>query len=519
MYGPTPKTDTLVSQRKQRHTTPQAVLGDLHRNTGSDPSSLGVKSLATLPVAKRVKVCHDVRSAVPDWKEILTSMNQIYVPFLSALRDLKADSANYHSFGEAKTYANGGPRSRSHEQLNKGFSASEWNGAFEGGNYFSPNASSTSPTRGRSTSRPDSASQPSVKSSSEDSSRPQQPMPFAPAKFSADAWAQQLQDNTWAVPHHDVGKQQANTRPARSTRKQSRSRPKPATVSTETEEAEATVSGTDNRAFAGATPAVPEAMEIDEEPPIRVEVTPVNGVPKPPPALAESNKSGSGSRPSPGNGGKANGTKNDLFDLKNLNNVTPLASTNSGGIEDLKDIHSTLPFESRPNNPNVGRRVVRPRELALPNPPKRPRRPTVVPAGTNPRQMVLPQKDWDRYVAEMSAYMREWNLFNRRMLMHFNARQDAVETGLAPRWISAAGDSNRLHVNAEDGGRDASEVDDSDDGLIPGQPTGGFNAYLRGVEEDFKVRQHWEVSWERHRDSIVELGELRDWIRNGGKLV
>lgn len=360
-------------------------------------------------------------------------------------------------------------------------------------------------------------------------------MPFAPGKFSADAWVKQLQNNTWAVPHPEIGKQQTNPRTTRSPRKQSRSTPKPATrpqqatVSSETEEDEATIPERNNRGFAEATAGAPEAMEIDEEPPNKAEAPRVDGAAEPATARAESNKSTSqpngankmGSGAATGNGGKANGAKNDLFNLKNLNDVAPFTSTNSAGIDDLKDIQANLPFESRPNNPNVGRRVVRPRELNFPNPPKRPRRPAVVPAGNDPRQMVLPQKAWDRYVAEMSAYMREWNEFNRLMLRHFNARQEAVETGLSPRWISAVGDSTRLNVNAEDGARDAeaSEVDDTDDNLVPGQPTGGFNAYLRGIEEDFKVRQHWEVSWERHRACILELGELRDWIRNGGKVV
>ncbi|KAL1961967.1 hypothetical protein VTN77DRAFT_702 [Rasamsonia byssochlamydoides] len=432
----------------------------------------------------------------------------------------KKNSSDF--FGESgKTFMNGGPKSKSHEHLNKRFSASEWNGVFQGG---------TSPTRGRSATRADSAAQYNVAPSSDDSSKPQQPAPFAPGKFSADAWAQQLRDNTWAVPHPEIGKQQANPRSSRSPRKASRTtlkpatRPQPATVSSEAEEEETTVFERNNHAF----PGTPEAMDIDEEPPSKAEVPPVNG------ASAESNKSTSqpnaapmpnktGSKSSPDNGEKANGTKNDLFNLKPLNNVAPFTTTNSSGIDDLKDIHANLPFESRPNNPNIGRRVVRPRELNLPNPPKRPRPPVMVPAGPDSSQKVLPQKAWDRYVAEMTAYMREWNEFNRLMLRHFNARQDAVETGLAPKWISAVGDSTRLNVNAEDGGaRDAdggSEVDDTDDNLVPGQPTGGFNAYLRGVEEDFKVRQHWEVSWERHRACILELGEIRDWIRNGGKVV
>lgn len=129
-------------------------------------------------------------------------------------------------------------------------------------------------------------------------------------------------------------------------------------------------------------------------------------------------------------------------------------------------------------------------------------------------------------MSAMGTYMHEWNLFNRRMLLHFNSRQEAIETGLAPGWISAVGDTNKLRVNGadEDGDGDKSEIhedadiNESDDSLVPGGK-GGFSAYLRGIEEDVKVRKHWEVACELHRECILDLGRLREWIRNGGKVV
>jgi hypothetical protein len=124
----------------------------------------------------------------------------------------------------------------------------------------------------------------------------------------------------------------------------------------------------------------------------------------------------------------------------------------------------------------------------------------------------------------MGAYMHEWNTFNRRMLTHFNARQGANETGLAPGWISAVGDSTRLKMGDDDsiGSDDKTKInedgDQLDEYLVPDSNKGGFSAYLRGIEEDIQVRKHWDVASEMHRECILDLGRLREWIRNGGKV-
>jgi hypothetical protein len=217
-------------------------------------------------------------------------------------------------------------------------------------------------------------------------------------------------------------------------------------------------------------------------------------------------------------------SRTPLFDLDNLRNTAPFTSAN-GGIENLQEMGDTLPFQSQAKQPTPTKRDVRPRELNCPNPPKRPRAPEPAPIRAGSQQLALPREQWARYVSEMTTYMREWNQFNSRMLLHFNTRQEAVETGLAPRWISAVGDSARLNLSGGDGdgnqsgiSEDADRVE-SEDVLVPGSRKGGFSAYLRGIEEDIQVRKHWEVACEMHRECILELGRLREWIRNGGKVV
>lgn len=97
-----------------------------------------------------------------------------------------------------------------------------------------------------------------------------------------------------------------------------------------------------------------------------------------------------------------------------------------------------------------------------------------------------------------------------------------METGLAPGWISAVGDSSRLQINP-DGDNEGDGRDDRGgenyETLVPGTKKGGYRAYFRGLDEDEQVRKHWEVACEMHKECILELGRLRDWIQAGGRLV
>ncbi|OQE15385.1 hypothetical protein PENFLA_c032G03887 [Penicillium flavigenum] len=359
----------------------------------------------------------------------------------------------------------------------------------------------------------------------------QPPTPFAQAKFSADSWSEQLRNLSWTVPEVDKTKQTASAAP-RSPKKQTRagtklrSAPQPASVATEADEAKETVNGqTPSEPAWTAAPDV-EEMDLDED-------LPTPGVPPNVPV----GKPSSGSypdlasqavpnvppvkKPRPPSGTDA---RTPLFNLDNLRNTVPFTQTTGGGIENLEDFHTTLPFESQAKQQKTTRDDIRPRALQLPNPPKRPWAPKLVPLGPTSEQLFLPRDKWNWYVSAMGAYMHEWNAFNGRMLTHFNARQEANATGLAPGWISAVGDSTRLKINGVDDNDDGTTKKDFDDYhidefLVPGTSKGGFSAYLRGIEEDIQVRKHWEVACEMHRDCILDLGRLREWIRDGGKVV
>ncbi|OQE03085.1 hypothetical protein PENVUL_c035G03668 [Penicillium vulpinum] len=363
----------------------------------------------------------------------------------------------------------------------------------------------------------------------------QPPTPFAQAKFSADSWSEQLRNMSWTVSEAEKAKQKANAAPPRSPKKQPRagtklrSVPQPASVGTEADEAKETVNGQAPPGPAWtATPEV-EEMDLDDDLP-----TPPNIPPKVP-----AGRPSNGSHPDlasqaapdapPVKKSKPQNTdpRTPLFNLENLRNTAPFTNTTSGGIENLEDFHTTLPFESQAKQQRTTRNDIRPRVLQLPNPPKRPTAPKPVFQTLTSKHPVLPRDKWNWYVSAMGTYMHEWNAFNSRMLTHFNARQEANETGLAPGWISAVGDSTRLKLNGTDDDSNEGtpkarkEPDDhhGDEFLVPGSSKGGFSAYLRGVEEDIQVRKHWDVACELHRECIIELGRLREWIRDGGKVV
>lgn len=162
-------------------------------------------------------------------------------------------------------------------------------------------------------------------------------------------------------------------------------------------------------------------------------------------------------------------SEHDPIDLGNLKKVAPFGP-NQQGIKDLNDLTTALPFESKASARPP--QVPSPQKLELPNPPKAPLAPEK-----------LTQSSWERYIVAMRAYISEWNVYNTRMLNHFTERQASVEVTLKPEWLSAVGEGTKKW---------------------------GYTKYMQGVEEDFRVREHWDVSWERHRECMRTLGNVRE---------
>ncbi|KAL3436594.1 hypothetical protein BDV09DRAFT_41928 [Aspergillus tetrazonus] len=354
----------------------------------------------------------------------------------------------------------------------------------------------------------------------------QQQQPFSEKNFLANDWvaAFQFKNMSDALPTSDTSQRQPNSQRTRSPRKQTRpgvrtwTAPQQASVATEAEEAKSTVGGT------GPAPGIDgEAMDLDDESPAKT--TSATAAPQKPNSGKEKvHPPSSKPRPTSKSGDKdTSGGSSNPLNLKNLGGVFPFTATNSGGLDDLKDISSTLPFESRPKAPKTSKSDTHPRELVCPNPPKRPEPPQPVPISAGSKEMVIPRAALDRYIAEMNLYIREWGAFDGRMVGHFLSRHKSNQTEMAPNWLGGIGDSVRLGLSDETGGKiSGDESDDTTVGAGIGTRSTarrGFTSYKNALIQDEKVMKHWEVAREMHLECVLKFGQMREWVRNGGKII
>lgn len=165
---------------------------------------------------------------------------------------------------------------------------------------------------------------------------------------------------------------------------------------------------------------------------------------------------------------RSNGHPETDCNPSNLNfgvfkNVAPFGPSNEG-LDDIDDLKTALPFESRasPTKPTFSKTSQR--DLAFPPVPPSP-------------PIHLTDPNLRAYFEKMTSYMHNWRDFNGKMLTHFQIRQSAQEASC--NWMSAIG-------------------------------RGGYDGYVQGLEEDEKARAHWEVACEKHKNCVQSLGMVRD---------
>ena len=412
-----------------------------------------------------------------------------------------ANQALLNSFtfpeGESQKFTKHAPPLRSHssETINMNFSPSEWSGKFTGsGNeYFAPPPPNrngvvqgrSSPIKSRplhnKPARPQQHRTDNIPNnhSSDANTSPArtQRSPSLPAEsdYSAEEWAKYFKPAIFAYPPPPSGSPTRATNRKRPKTPSKFSKPtfkRPAVskapdLSACVDDAEDELdAGSIAESLSSRTSGGESAMDID-----RTLTPPYNGQPQVNGASqlpTQSDQVETTPRPLappiPPRVGVNVATDDPHLNLTDLKKVEPFAPSQNG-LENLDEIKSTLPFESRTST-HAGTRPT-PQALVPPNPPKAPQMPEKL---TQPAQ--------ERYMAQMAVYMLEWNTYNTKMLSHFNERQSSVEKTLKPGWMAARGDS--------------------------------FEKYLQGVEEDFRVREHWELSWEKHRDCINCLGNVRN---------
>ncbi|TLD26185.1 Heat shock protein DnaJ [Venturia nashicola] len=161
--------------------------------------------------------------------------------------------------------------------------------------------------------------------------------------------------------------------------------------------------------------------------------------------------------------------KRESLNLNDLKHVTPFGPSGSEGLHGFSDLTGNLPFQSQPSIHPV--RTFEPRELELPAPPKAPTSPLTT---TSAR---LTETQWREYVAAMSYYMGK------------------CVFGTGSPSISA---TQALEATGE------------------GSAEPGFLSYLKGLEEDVRVRKHWDIACERHRVVMQEFAKVKEGVKMKG---
>ncbi|KAL8999398.1 MAG: hypothetical protein Q9169_001712 [Polycauliona sp. 2 TL-2023] len=423
-------------------------------------------------------------------------------PLVGSANNVTVDSFNFPP-GNQVPKAHPPPlRSHSSDTISVNFSPSDWHGKFTGKpeEYFDPQKRKNNASRGRSSptkrQAPTAAqaqSIPPVEGPELPNGSSQMPPPPPPQgssqeeMYSPDKWAPYFKPGTlhWPPPPPPPGaptRVASRKRPVTPSRRVSKTTkrptvPKPASVAPAVDAAdkngnEVTPNGLESGSSHDSGNGTPMDLDPGNSPPNGADATDSRRTsnhvdirdtsprpPIPPRATVPPRK------PTP---------QDSHLGLGDFKNVAPFAP-NQEGIKNLDDLSTALPFESKASVQPT--KTPSPQKLALPQPPKPPEAP-----------QVLTQSSWDHYIATMRSYMAAWNAFNTQMLAHFNERQASNESASAAEWISAVG---------------------------VGTEKWGYGKYMQGVEEDFTVRAHWEVSWEKHRECVRALGAVRERLLGG----
>ncbi|MCJ1380919.1 hypothetical protein MMC17_004028 [Xylographa soralifera] len=417
---------------------------------------------------------------------------------LFAMLDPYADSflRNSFHFASDRSSSTSPLKTQSAENINTNFSPSDWHGKFngDGEDYLSATSNGsvprgrTSPTKGRPTAfreRPKIAVPTQSAHGNSSAQMPPPPPPTIPvpprapdpAKFSTEKWHQTFREPNWAFPPPPPiqSPRPGNPKRPKTPRKMSTAIKRP-TVPKPTSVTPAIDGDDEGDASNEASSALgSEADHTNGDSPMDIDpaVTPPPSQPPQSPLTSRSDtyvdpiahiiRSAIPPDLSAHNAEALNDGAH--LNLNDLRTAAPFAPSQDG-LKNLDDLKTNLPFSSSASA--IPGQSSDPQQLLLPNPPKAP----TVPDHVN-------QSTWEPYIAYMRAYMVEWSHFNTKMINHFSTRQEEVETKLGNDWMSSVGEE-------------------------------GYAKYMKGVGEDFRVREHWDVSWEKHRECMRGLGRVRE---------
>ena len=441
-------------------------------------------------------------------------------------------------------------RSRSHEHIAR-FSPSEWQGKFSG-DYFEARPSSQ--TRRRSPTKAFDNPKPRVNSTDAGTTQMPPPPPRPPpptshpppsdglnvpqpgeVKFSPEEWSNMMKQPNWAYPPEKPPSPSRATPKSRPTgRKQSTSKaktstiPKPVQVDPAVDEEQDSDVKHDSGAASASSSSLKEgggehdgneadiddtgdAMDIDQETPVppptqkeeprMVSVPPANVQKR-----TDSPRNGAhvrhASQPTipqqnPPQPSRKSSAGEDLkTNLSDLTAGAPFVPPKDAGLSSVSNMTSGLPFDSKASTTHPTKSFT-PRTFDLPKPPEAPAMPTNRPT----------RASWDACVASMTSYMKEWSLFDRTMLNHFNSRSIMLQRLTQPSAPALTPTASMLGAGAP-----------SDWLAARGESTNrpGFDTYLQGLREDEKVQEHWKASCEKHKVVVEEYNKMREKVRSIG---
>jgi hypothetical protein len=163
-----------------------------------------------------------------------------------------------------------------------------------------------------------------------------------------------------------------------------------------------------------------------------------------------------------------------------------LTARSSGGVSDLGDLSSTLPFDSRPSERHPSAPALGP--LNIPKPPNAP----IAPATRR-----LTQGQWKQYVSELSVYMGQWYQFDGRIMDHLQARyKDSAKFGTG---VPSIQGTALLEARG-----DVKE--------------GGIERWEAELEQDRRVRDFWAAACNRHQKCIREFVAVKKRVAAEGLL-
>ncbi|KAK4503350.1 hypothetical protein PRZ48_004265 [Zasmidium cellare] len=415
---------------------------------------------------------------------------------------LKADQtsrANSFTFAN-DAFTSSASKSRSFDNINTKFSPDGWNGSFTSTaapDYFAA-AAGRRPSPGRRA--PSSRGQgraatadvpPRSNSNTPGDMGPPPPRPEQPAsmftspsdvKFNEEQWKDTFKDPSWTMPGTNSG-----TNSKTPSRKGSKLHTKTSADGVGGDGSKAqphiVVDDDSGRPEAGVFVDPDDAMDIDTTPPVQetAQTAPneprLYAVPKSTwREQAEQQQQTSGARKSSSRHSRQNTEPSLRTNLDDLSHVEPIAQS-ATGLKNLADLSSTLPFQSAAT-PSRTTQSSEPQKLQTPPIPR-------VPITPNR----LTKTSWHTYALSFATYLEAYHAFNKTMLAHFDAREKQASTRLmgGSGWLEAIGGDTSSSL--------------------------GFASYWKGVQEDEKVRETWNIGCEKHLEAVRQFDELRERVR------